>query len=177
MLEVVYSSARKSADKPSTLKMTFKTANECATSHTLIKRVMDERAPLLDTAASVSTPPVKSPRQKLTLRPGSRRIGADPSTSPSPVPRAAQVTLRNKDKGVVSVIAPVLEACPTRSLVGGSSFQRKMDGSSQDDLTPSLFVVQDVATVNVVAGMAAGDLVLYTLDPGTIFAPDPSFFG
>ncbi len=42
---------------------------------------------------------------------------------------------------------------------------------------PSVYVLQDVASVRVVAKMAAGDLLLETLGPGAMFVTDSAFFG
>jgi hypothetical protein len=185
VLEIVYESTGKkqgSTVKPSLLKITFKSQNECVSAHSLINKVIDERAPTLDGATGLlkASPrgAAPSPPTRVSSATTRKKLTANSTVENSPqTPHRAAVTLRNKDKGAASLIASMLDACPTRTVSGGSTFDRKVSGTSLEDFSPCLYVVQDVATVNVVAAMAAGDIVLHSLDPGSIFAPDATFFG
>lgn len=191
MLEVTYDAQKAGgAIKQATLKISFKSPNESSTAHDILRRAMDERASTTDSLVSSGgagsgaggggagaandggRAAAVSPRN--AAHPVRQRKGTAPAVASLDGPRG--VTLRNKDKSAASVIVSMLEACPTRVAAGGSKFQRSLDGS-ESDISPCLYVVQGVATVNCVATMAVGDLVLYTLDPGSVFAPDATFFG
>lgn len=181
VLEIVYESGSKKGGtvRPSVKKITFKNVNESASAHALIKKALEERAV---TVENTSSPLSKSPRSSnsastLSIRVRKQSAAGGADSSPVSSPNRPGLTLRNKDKGAASVLASMLDGCPTRVFAGGSVVKRKLDLSSTEDMSPCLYVVQDVATVNCVAAMAAGDVLLHTLDPGSIFAPDSTFFG
>ncbi len=189
VVELVYEAQKAGASKQVALKITFKSLNESSTAHDILRRAIDERATTTDTTNIASSggggasataaaaadggrlPPVSPRTGPLAQR--QRKGTTTPSTG---LDAQRGVTLRNKDKSAANVIVSMLEACPTRVLAGGTAFQRDLE-STGADISPCLYVVQGVATVNCVAAMAVGDLVLYTLNPGSMYAPDATFFG
>ena len=87
------------------------------------------------------------------------------------------MTLRHSDKSVGVAIAGVLESCPLRTFARNTELgSSKMQGVEEQQ-TACIYVLQDIAIVNIVARMAAGNVVLHTVPSGTIFAPDSTFFG